>query len=103
MILTLIQPDIIWENPSANMEAYTRMFNNIENKVDVILLPELFSTGFTMQSRDLAEPMEGTTMKWMSTQASHLRCDLAGSLIIMENGNYYNRLIWIIQFKFRIT
>jgi omega-amidase len=97
MILTLIQPDIIWENPSANMEAYTRMFNSIENQVDVILLPELFSTGFTMQTRDLAEPMEGTTMKWMSAQASHLRCDLAGSLIIMENGNYYNRLIWMRQ------
>ena len=97
MMLTLIQPDIIWENPSANMEAYTRMFNSIENQVDVILLPELFSTGFTMQSQDLAEPMEGTTMKWMSAQASHLRCDLAGSLIIMENGNYYNRLIWMRQ------
>lgn len=95
MIVTLIQPDIIWEDPSSNIEAYTRLLNTIESRVDAILLPELFTTGFTMRSRDLAETMEGTTMKWMSVQATRLRCDLAGSIIISENGNCFNRLIWM--------
>ena len=97
MIVALIQPDIVWEDPSANKEAYARSFRRIESQVDVILLPELFTTGFTMRSRDLAEPMEGTTMDWMASQARHLRCDLAGSIIISENGNYFNRLIWMRQ------
>ena len=95
--VTLVQPDINWENVDANLARYVAIFESFHEPVDVVFLPELFSTGFTMRSRDLAEPMDGRTMEWMAEQAYKYKCNLAGSVIIRESGNFYNRLIWMRQ------
>ena len=93
--IALIQPDIIWEDPEANKKSCAGMFRDLKDAVDVILLPELFTTGFTMRTRELSEPMGGPTMEWMAEQSDRFQCHLAGSIIIEEEGRYYNRLIWM--------
>lgn len=94
--LCLCQFDIFWENASANREHLTKLFSEIPiNAVDVIILPEMFSTGFSMSSQTLAEEMEGPTMQWMHEQADKFNTAIVGSMIIQEFGKYYNRLVWI--------
>jgi predicted amidohydrolase len=93
--LTLVQSNIIWEDIDANLKSISGMLGSIAEPTDIILLPELFTTGFTMRSRDLAEPMEGRTMAWMSEKAVELKFSIAGSIIVKEGGNYFNRLIWM--------
>ncbi|HAL83226.1 MAG TPA: nitrilase family protein, partial [Mucilaginibacter sp.] len=67
----------------------------IREKTNLIILPEMFSTGFSMNAEKLAEPMDGKTMKWMHKTAKQYDCVLTGSIIIKENEKYYNRLIWM--------
>ncbi len=93
--LALVQPDIIWEDINANLEAFSRKLEDIADKIDVVILPELFSTGFTMRSRELAEGMEGRAVSWMKKMSAKYRCVLAGSLIINEKKTYFNRFIWM--------
>ncbi|HEC42335.1 MAG TPA: amidohydrolase [Bacteroides sp.] len=93
--ITLIQPDIIWEDIDANLARYSTIIEGFQEATEVVLLPELFSTGFSMRSRELAEPMEGKTMEWMADQADKFKFALAGSIIINDEGNFYNRLIWM--------
>ncbi len=95
MRITLLQMDIVWEDIRANLDSCSLLLSDLAGKTDLILLPELFTTGFTMRSRELAEPMEGITMEWMKRTAYHLKSDLAGSIIIEENGSVFNRLIWM--------
>lgn len=93
--ITLVQHDISWEDPEANLESFTAILSGMEERPDLVLLPELFSTGFTMKSLELAEPMDGPAVKWMAGIALEYGISLAGSLIIAEGGKYYNRLIWM--------
>ncbi len=95
MNIALIQPDTIWEDVEANLRAFERLLKHIQDPVDVILLPELFTTGFTMRTRDLCEPMKGRTGEWLAEKAADMECSLAGSIIIEERGKYYNRLLWV--------
>jgi predicted amidohydrolase len=95
--ITLVQPDIVWENIDANLDSLEEMLDPLAGQTDLILLPELFTTGFTMRSKQLAESMGGRTMNWMKRMAGRVGSDIAGSLIIHENGYYYNRLIWMHQ------
>lgn len=91
--ITLIQPDICWEQPVKNLALYERLFP--PQPTDAIILPEMFTTGFTMNAARVAEPMYGATMQWMQKMASALQCCIAGSLIIAENGHFYNRFVWV--------
>jgi omega-amidase len=93
--ITLIQPDIVWEDITANRNRYQTMIAGITGPRHVVVLPEMFSTGFSMAPERLAEPMDGATVKWMAAMAAQHRCILTGSLIIEEDGNYYNRLLWV--------
>ncbi|AHW61002.1 Predicted amidohydrolase [Draconibacterium orientale] len=92
--ITIIQPDIIWENAKANLEKYSGMLENIK-QTDVIILPEMFTTGFSMQPEKLKETMDGASVKWMQQIASDKNAALIGSLIIEEAGKIYNRAIWV--------
>lgn len=92
--ITIIQPNIIWENPNANLKKYSDMFSEIES-TDVILLPETFTTGFSMNVETVAERMDGRTVEWMKKIALEKNVSIAGSLIIKENGSFYNRLVWV--------
>jgi predicted amidohydrolase len=93
--ITLIQPDIVWEDKVANLQQYEKMVSGIQGPRQVVVLPEMFSTGFSMAPERLAEPMEGKTVSWMAAMAIKYRCILTGSLIIEDGGKYYNRMLWV--------
>lgn len=93
--ISIIQPDIVWEDKAANLQQYEGMIAGIEEKREIVVLPEMFSTGFSMSPETLAEPMDGLTVQWMKDIARKYKCILTGSLIIEEQGNYYNRLLWV--------
>lgn len=93
--ITLIQSDIVWEDKQANLQHYEQLISEVRDKREIVVLPEMFSTGFSMAPERLAEPMNGTSVQWMKDVAAKYRCILTGSLIIEEDGKYYNRLLWV--------
>ena len=93
--VALIQADLHWENADANRQMFDEKISSISEKVDLIILPEMFSTGFTMNATEMAETMDGVTVSWLKEKAMSLNCAITGSLIIQENDNYYNRLLFI--------
>ncbi|MCH8318827.1 MAG: nitrilase family protein, partial [Bacteroidetes bacterium] len=88
--VTIIQTALYWESIDENLEMFGQKTSQIEDETDLIVLPEMFNTGFTMSSEKLAEEMDGKTMQWMKNTAKAKNCVVVGSLIINENGNYYN-------------
>jgi predicted amidohydrolase len=92
--ITLVQPDIIWEDTSANLEKYTKMISAVES-ADVIVLPEMFTTGFSMNPEKLKETMNGISVLWMKKTAREKRTSVVGSLIIEEGGKIFNRAVWV--------
>jgi omega-amidase len=95
LTITLVQPDIVWENISTNLEIYTSIFQRNYEKTDLIILPEMFTTGFSMNARYLAEMEGGMTMKWMEEWSRKKGSVITGSIIMSENGIFYNRLVWM--------
>jgi omega-amidase len=93
--VTTYQGYLFWENVDKNLQNISLRLSGIRTKTDLIILPEMFNTGFTMEAERLAEPMSGKTMQWMQATAQKYDCVVTGSLAIMDNGNYYNRLIWM--------
>ncbi len=93
--ITLIQPDTIWENPQANLDKYSTWFESLE-ETDVIVLPEMFTTGFSMQPVILKEKMDGVAVNWMKNKARDRNAAVVGSLIIEENGQLFNRAVWVM-------
>ncbi|WP_308991441.1 amidohydrolase [Mariniflexile litorale] len=93
--VALIQSDLVWENPKQNRKNFSEKIDNILKEVDVIVLPEMFTTGFTMNAETVAETMDGKTVAWMQKQASKVGAAMVGSLIISEDNAYYNRLIFV--------
>ena len=94
--ITIFQGYLFWENTDKNLQNISlRLSGGIREKTDLIILPEMFSTGFTMNAEALAEPMDGKTMKWMHKTAQQYDCVVTGSIIIKEADKYYNRLIWM--------
>jgi predicted amidohydrolase len=94
--ITVFQGYLFWENTDKNLQNISlRLSGGIREKTDLIILPEMFTTGFTMDAERLAEPMDGKTMKWMHDIARQYDCVVTGSIIIKENDKYYNRLIWM--------
>ena len=92
--LAFIQDEIIWENIDANLTHFESLIDSIKEPMDLVVLPEMFSTGFSMQSKKLAETMHGKAVAWMLKMAKAKEATITGSLIINENGKYYNRLVW---------
>lgn len=91
--IALVQTSLVWENPKANRI-------HIENKVssisaDLIVLPEMFTTGFTMNAKDVAESMGGESIAWLKELSKSKNAAIVGSLVITENNNYYNRLVFV--------
>jgi omega-amidase len=93
--ITTYQGYLFWENVDKNLQNIALRLSGIRTTTDLIVLPEMFNTGFSMNAEKLAEPMNGKTMQWMHETAQKFNCVVTGSLIISENGKYYNRLIWM--------
>ena len=92
--VTLIQSELHWENVDKNLTMFTDKINAIDEATDIIVLPEMFNTGFSMESEKLAEHMSGKTVSWMMQMAKNTNAVIVGSLIVTEHDEYYNRLIW---------
>jgi predicted amidohydrolase len=93
--VTLIQTDLYWENPTANLANLEEKIAQVSTPSDLIILPEMFNTGFTMNVKSVAEPMNFTTFKWMKQQAKKANAVVTGSYIVREGENCFNRLIWM--------
>jgi predicted amidohydrolase len=93
--VSIIQSNLFWEDREKNLLAFSEKISAIGEQTDLILLPEMFTTGFSMNASSLAEKMDGPSIHWMKKIAQEQNCTIAGSLIIEEKGNYYNRLIWM--------
>ncbi|TAL60688.1 MAG: amidohydrolase [Bacteroidetes bacterium] len=101
--ITIIQSNLHWENMDANLKMFSQKISSIKEKTDLIVLPEMFSTGFTMNNKAMAEPMYGKTVEWMKKKAKEKNCVITGSLIIEEKKKFYNRLVWMLpDGKFKI-
>ncbi len=105
--ITTVQTNLHWEDKEANLQMLEEKIQSIAEKTEIVVLPEMFSTGFSMKPELLAEDMEGETMHWMKRVAAEKKIILTGSVIIKEDGqtetvgpsvgpNYYNRLVWML-------
>lgn len=95
LTISLIQTDIVWENPEANRLHFEKKIDTLKTTTDLVVLPEMFTTGFTMNASKLAESMQGKTVSWMQQIAKEKQIAITGSLIILENDNFYNRLVFV--------
>ncbi len=96
LTVSLIQANLHWEDIAANLAMFDQKIDSIKERTEVILLPEMFSTGFSMQPEKLAEKMDGLAVQWMKQKAKQKNAIIGGSLIIEEEGEYYNRFIWML-------
>lgn len=91
----LLQADLIWQSPEPNRRLITRMLDEGGRGLDLAILPEVFTTGFTNAVQDLAEPMQGPTLDWMADLAADRQITITGSYLVRDAGHYYNRLVWM--------
>ncbi|GAA4889141.1 nitrilase family protein [Flaviramulus aquimarinus] len=93
--IALIQSDLVWEDPKQNRANFTKKIENINDDVDLVILPEMFTTGFTMNASLVAETMQGETVTWMQDLASKKNSAIVGSLVVLEDKSFYNRLLFV--------
>ena len=95
LTVTVIQTTTHWHDPVANRHLFDHWFQSVSSDSDLVVLPEMFSTGFTMATHEVGEPMEGATVSWLKKSAVRLDKTLCGSLIIEDRGRHFNRLLWV--------
>lgn len=95
MKVAIIQSPLYWENPILNRNYFEEKINEITQEVDLIVLPEMFTSGFTMNPSAVAETMQGETIQWLQSLAKAKKCAITGSLIIKEGENFFNRLVFV--------
>ena len=93
--VALVQTNLFWEDPEKNRQHIEQHVNNLDGPVDIIVLPEMFTSGFTMNASDVAETMEGPSVQWLKVLAKKIDAAIVGSLVISENDKFFNRLIFV--------
>lgn len=96
LTITIIQTALHWEDKAANLAMFESKINSIKDKTEIVVLPEMFSTGFSMKPELLAETMDGDTVQWMKRIAAEKKVILTGSIIAKEGDDHFNRLIWML-------
>jgi omega-amidase len=94
LTITLVQTQLAWEDIDANLDLCEAAIDAIGAPTDLIILPEMFSTGFSMNARSLAETMDGKAVTWLRRKAAQKGAVITGSVMVQEGGRYYNRLVW---------
>lgn len=94
--VSLIQTSMKWEDINANLAHFAEKINTIKEETDLILLPEMFTTGFSMHPENISEENEGPTLKWMQEQAKNKNAAVSGSIVVKETEKYYNRLYFVL-------
>jgi len=92
--VTLIQGELVWEDITSNLAGFDNKINAIEEDIHLIVLPEMFSTGFTMNAAALAQDMKGSAVKWIKEKSAEKNVDMVGSIIADDGGKFFNRLVW---------
>jgi omega-amidase len=92
--ITLVQTDLAWEDIDANLDRFDAWIDAVDAPTDLIVLPEMFSTGFSMNARPLAETMHGKAVTWLRNKAGQKNTVITGSVMIQEGGRFFNRLVW---------
>lgn len=92
--IAIIQKDLVWQNAKENRQRLDVMLSEIEN-VDLVILPEMFTTGFSMTPKPIAEKMDGDSIIWMKEKARQLNAALVGSIIIAEKDSHFNRMLFV--------
>ncbi len=95
MKIAVIQSNLSWEEPNTNRALFYKKIIEVKEEVDLIVLPEMFTSGFTMNPNQVAEPMNGESVIWLKNIAKQRNCAITGSVVIEENGDYYNRLLFV--------
>ncbi|MBL0014552.1 MAG: nitrilase family protein [Flavobacterium sp.] len=95
MKIAIVQSNLSWEEPETNRATFLKKINEIEEEVDLIILPEMFTSGFTMNPISVAESMDGETVFWLKSIAKKRNCAIVGSVVITENENYFNRCLFV--------
>jgi omega-amidase len=95
LTFSLIQTETYWHAPEHNRAMFAEWFEQVPEETHVVVLPEMFSTGFTMAAEAVAEPMDGPTMQWLVDSAAALDKIVCGSLVIVDDGACYNRFVWV--------
>lgn len=96
LTVSLLQTELAWEDPSANFGYLDRMLQRLQpGQTDLLILPEMFTTGFSMNAAQLAEPTKGQAYQWMAEKAAYLQAVVTGSIIAEVDGQYFNRLLWV--------
>ncbi len=95
LIITIIQTNLFWENSDKNIAHFDAKINAISEPTDIVVLPEMFTTGFTMNPKLLAEEHGGVGLQWMIKKAKEKKCVIVGSISVKENNKFYNRLYWV--------
>lgn len=95
LTLTLVQADLHWQEPGANRRMLSDLIADHAAESDLVVLPEMFTTGFTMQASEVAETMDGATVGWMAELAGQLDVTLTGSIVIRDGADFFNRLLWM--------
>lgn len=93
--VSIVQSDLAWHDPGANRDAFARVIAGIDEPTDLIVLPEMFTTGFSMDAPNLAEVADGPSVAWMQEMAIQANAAICGSLIIEDNGKYFNRFFCV--------
>lgn len=93
--IALLQADLVWENLKQNKINFSEKINSISEKVDLIVLPEMFTTGFTMSPERVSEKINGETIKWMQQIATEKKSAICGSIVFEEDKKYYNRFLFV--------
>ncbi|MCF6181261.1 amidohydrolase [Lutibacter sp.] len=93
--VAFIQSDLVWHNAEENRNNFSQKINHINEEVDLIILPEMFTTGFSMHPKNISENVNGKTINWMKKVASSKNTAITGSIIIEENDSYFNRLLFV--------
>lgn len=96
LTVSFLQSSLYWENSVANLAMFEEQLWKIKGKTDILVLPEMFTTGFTMNAEKYAEPMNLTTFKWMKQQSAQTGAAVVGSFIVKEKSHFYNRLLWMM-------
>lgn len=95
LTITLVQSPLAWHDPAANRQHFGGLLRALPGPTDLVILPEMFTTGFTMDTRAQAESMSGPTIEWLAAMAAELDAVICGSLVIEDGGRYFNRLVWM--------
>lgn len=93
--VTLAQSDLAWHDPDANRTRFAALLEPLAGRTDLVVLPEMFTTGFTMAASSVAEPADGPTVDWMRAMAAKLQAVVTGSIATEQGGKHFNRLVWM--------